>query len=226
MTPKEEIITAEFLATLEELAIKPRYDLRLLMDGQIHRFSTDEDIGGEKSGAYYIHSDGWPNWGVMDFRKHDEMQKFKLSRERMPEQWDGNTQASQQKQNEREQESEEARRRAYNEYSRADSKMANFHPYIYKKRVSGITQKIRVVTSETHKHSDLCKIGDLLIPLVNAATRKFQTPACLPVRPLPPSKLKRRRELAPRNFRTASEKFFRHIQDRCLNFDTTNQSAY
>lgn len=177
MTPKEEIITAEFFASLESLSINPRegQNLRLIMDGQIHRFSTDEDRGGEKSGAYYIHSDGWPNWAVMDFRKHDEMQKFKLSRERMPEQWEYNNQAAKQKQDEREQESEEARRRAYNEYSRADSKLADFHPYINRKRVAGVTHKIRVVINETHRHSDLCKIGDLLIPLVNATTRKFQT---------------------------------------------------
>ncbi len=175
MTPKEEIISAEFFQSLDELGIIPRYDLRLIMDGQIHRFSTNEDRGGEKSAAYYIHSDGWPNWGIMDFRKHDGMQKFKLSRERMPEQWDTNTQPAKQKQDDREQEAEEARKRAYNEYLRADSKLANNHPYITMKRVAGITQRIRVVTSETHRYSDLCKVGDLLIPLVNATTRNFQT---------------------------------------------------
>ncbi len=41
----------------------------LILDGEIHRYSTREDKRGEKSGAYCIHSDGWPAGFVQDWRK-------------------------------------------------------------------------------------------------------------------------------------------------------------
>ena len=50
------------------------------LDGEIHRFRTREDKQGEKSGAYCIHSDGWPAGFVQDWRKGiKELFKFNIS---------------------------------------------------------------------------------------------------------------------------------------------------
>lgn len=76
----EELIKEQFLSTLNQCGITPKNNFHLIPDGRIHRFSTAEDKHGECSGAYFIHLDGWPNWAVQDFRKHDEMQKFKLDK--------------------------------------------------------------------------------------------------------------------------------------------------
>ena len=50
------------------------------MDGLIHRFAVEGDRYSDEngSGAYFIHADDYPNWGVMDFHHHSEMQLFKL----------------------------------------------------------------------------------------------------------------------------------------------------
>ena len=174
MTTLEEIIEAEFFATLEALAIRPRGDFRPQMDGRLHRFSTEDDRGGEKSGAYFVHADGLPNWGVMDFRQHGEMQKFKLDRDRLPEgSGTHDKQAINTRKEQEEHEAEQARARAYDEYSRANQEAANFHPYCRLKKVDGVSSKLRVVVARIN--TDFCDVGDLLIPIVNATTRRFQS---------------------------------------------------
>lgn len=76
----EELIKEQFFSTLNQCGITPKKNFQLIPDGRIHRFSTVEDKHGEYSGAYFIHLDGWPNWAVQDFRKHDKMQKFSLNK--------------------------------------------------------------------------------------------------------------------------------------------------
>lgn len=76
----EAVIAKQFFDSLEECHIKPRGRIDLEMDGLRHRFAVEGDRYSDQngSGAYFIHPDGYPNWGVMDFHQHSEMQLFKL----------------------------------------------------------------------------------------------------------------------------------------------------
>ena len=62
-------IREQALAFMRESGIYPikDKDTRLIIDGQIHRYSIEGDKNGEKTGAYVIYTDGWPagyfqNW--------------------------------------------------------------------------------------------------------------------------------------------------------------------
>lgn len=72
----ERLIEAQFFSTMEGCGIKTRDSFIPVMDGLTHRFAVEGDRGSEKSGAYFIHADDCPNWGIMDYHKHHEMQKF------------------------------------------------------------------------------------------------------------------------------------------------------
>ena len=72
------LIENQFFYSMRKCGIEALFDLDLEMDGSIHRFSVKGDKVSERSGAYYIYADEWPNWGIMDYRKHSGMQKFKF----------------------------------------------------------------------------------------------------------------------------------------------------
>lgn len=77
------MIEAQFLATLRREDITPDEELFPLDgSGSIVRFRTVNDKPTEKSGAYYFHADGHPNWGVMEYGKHSGMvqDKFRFDR--------------------------------------------------------------------------------------------------------------------------------------------------
>ena len=179
------VIEAQFFYTLEVHNIRMKYREPLVMNGKIHRFSTAEDKRGEKSGGYYIHSDGWPNWGFIDYRKseNDTMIKYKLDPKITPKyildflnssyQNSYQTQIKDTKKNISIAEREEARKRAYDEYSRAIPNIADLHPYCILKKISGLNKNIKVV--QISHTNDITQNGDLIIPLVNIHTRKFQS---------------------------------------------------
>ena len=81
----ENIIIQEFFNFMSSVGITPKYNFEPILDGRTHRFATDEDRGNSKSGAYYIHADGFINFGAMDFHRHSEMQKGSISRDYFPE---------------------------------------------------------------------------------------------------------------------------------------------
>ena len=76
----EEQITTQFWASMEDCKIVSRYPFELIMDGKTHRFAVEgercNDFNG--SGAYFIHADGWPNWGIMDYHQHSSFQLYKF----------------------------------------------------------------------------------------------------------------------------------------------------
>lgn len=75
----EKLITAQLFERMQQCGIIPRETFNPDIDGQTHRFATEQDRGSEKSGAYYVHNDGGAiTLGVMDFRLHDGMQNFTL----------------------------------------------------------------------------------------------------------------------------------------------------
>lgn len=82
----ERMIEMQFWETMRECGIKPKHGysgFHVEMDGNLHRFPVEGDKSGEKSGAYFCHADGWPNWGFMDYHIHDEMKTYKFSTDAM-----------------------------------------------------------------------------------------------------------------------------------------------
>ena len=72
----ESLITNQFFHSMNACGITPRETFSPNMDGKTHRFAVEHDKSGAKSGAYFIHADDCPNWGVMDFHIHSSMQTF------------------------------------------------------------------------------------------------------------------------------------------------------
>lgn len=223
----ESLIERQFFRTMEKLGIKPEHELILKMDGSIHRFETQEDKNGEKSGAYLIHADGCPNWGIQDFRKFPEMQLFKfdfseLTNEDKQEYLIQNNPAYRKRIRaetearriaEKKAEAEKLRIAylyACSEYDHAMHSSADMHPYIKMKEYKDVHTGRGNISLKIMKYYDFnlfepdlhnpyfgilpthenphtlgivinpintrqCEKGDLLIPLVNAETRKFQT---------------------------------------------------
>lgn len=181
-------IERQILQHMSVEGIQPRGPIDFIFDGKIHRFAVEGDRGGETSGAYWAYDDGLPNWAIQDFRNGRGMIKGKLNREilswserealdeRLRSENPEYNRAKKAKQ-EREQlvQDEHIRRRAYEEYLRAEAVGAWQHAYIKLKgieRVKDFTNKIRVVTR--YQAGDTCRRGDLLIPLQNCETNKFQ----------------------------------------------------
>ena len=171
-----ELIEQKFFESLEASGIKPRYSFIPVMDGKIHRFATAEDRQGEKSGGYYIHADGWPNWGIIDYRKgFDSMLKFKISGEDFPGTKVYSAVRSRNNFTPKD-EKEQARAKAYIEWKRATPviKVKEYHSYLIKKKICyRYSDNIRQVLHS--QKEDITKNGDLLIPLVNIYTHKFQS---------------------------------------------------
>lgn len=84
ITIPDELITRQFMATMADAGIVPARDLLPLdASGSIVRFPVEGDRHGEKSGAYFLHGDGLPCWGVMQFGRHDGMVQDKFRFDRM-----------------------------------------------------------------------------------------------------------------------------------------------
>ena len=175
------VIEEQFFYTLSINNIEFKHYEPLRMDGKIVRFQTKEDSRIEKSGGYYIHSDGWPNWGFIDYRKTNDgvMIKYKLDPKLTPKNIldfiNPSYQNEENNQSEiiKHQEKELVRAKAYDEYQRAIPKGTEQHPYCILKKISGLNNQIRITNNSLP--NDICKNGDLIIPLVNIRTRKFQS---------------------------------------------------
>lgn len=72
----EALITNQFFNSMNTCGIRPRENFTPNMDGKTHRFAVEHDKAGAKSGAYFIHADDCPTWGIMDFHIHSSMQTF------------------------------------------------------------------------------------------------------------------------------------------------------
>ena len=65
----DDEIREQALAVMREYGIEPIKNIRLILDGKLHRYALEGDKHSETSGAYIIHSDGWPagyfqNWRI------------------------------------------------------------------------------------------------------------------------------------------------------------------
>ena len=143
-TIDERIIERQFLSSLHEAGISPKGELRIIMDGKIHRFSVEGDRCGAVSGAYTIFTDQWPHWYIQDYRQHSEMIHFTfdknaLSHDELREIFQANNNAEQraafQAKRITEQKNAEAARQkaiacARLEYDNAEILCVDEHPYI------------------------------------------------------------------------------------------------
>ena len=130
----EEQIAAQFWQSMEDCEIQPRDTFQLIMDGQIHRFAVRGDRYRDEDGAgvYFIHADGWPNWGIMDHHRDDEFIKYKFNADKLsdaererarvddgerltPEQW---REIAKRKEAERKREEAERRKQAFEQACR------------------------------------------------------------------------------------------------------------
>ena len=166
--------------------IQPRDNFEPVLDGKLHRFPVEGDRGRETSGRYIIHADGWPNWLAMDYRQHNEMQKFKLSQSAVNESNSYRKPTREEIQRRNEQKRQEALRQeenhrkailmAWKEFSRPYSLMSNGkHPYLIAKNVTN-SQSCDIqlrVKSRLIGNNDVCRINDLLIPLTDSRTGNF-----------------------------------------------------
>ena len=64
-----EDIRRQFLDFLQSLGIQPHAERDIKFDGELHRYRVYDDKKGQKSGAYKVHTDGWPAGFVQDWRK-------------------------------------------------------------------------------------------------------------------------------------------------------------
>ena len=186
----ERIIEAAFFGFMRDNGIVPRGNLSLIMDGQIHRFSTENDKHGGQSGAYFIYSDGCPNGGAMDYHIHTEMQKFKLNQDLMPK--DSRKVLSETEY--RKKKADDERRKAENEHKKQenmklqeenekrlierafcfwhsdtvnhDVEAVNLHPYMLKKKV--------ILPPNTNCDAGIDNQGRLMFPLYDSLTGKFK----------------------------------------------------
>ena len=184
----ENIIIQEFFNFMSSVGITPKYNFEPILDGRTHRFATDEDRGNSKSGAYYIHADGFINFGAMDFHRHSEMQKGSISRDYFPEydktQYEKAIEESRRRAAERARQDREkeatARLQMMKEFTTYDKERRvvicsdlntgyENHAYLKQKGVAELVQNGMNFRVKKHQTSlnDFSHVGDLLIPLVH-----------------------------------------------------------
>ena len=191
------MIENQFFDSLRNCGINPRGSLTLEMDGKIHRFATELDKHGAKSGAYVIHADGRPTWGVMDYHLHHEMQKFSFdysifTREERQEHMKTqdlsgmagtrpiviDPDAMKKKAEAQEREArKQAILNAWREY-RYSAWGVDKHPYLELKQVTNagciaFQGRYVLAVKQECKPGDICGVGDLLVPLTDIRTGIF-----------------------------------------------------
>ena len=191
---EKRVIENQFFQFIENNGIMPRNrNLNLIMDGKIHRFAVEEDRRGKTSGAYIIHPDEWPAWGAMDYHQHNEMIKGKFNpdnlrdyeqdeffsqvrKEKSP-QIQSKKDEEKQRQEQRQKEiRDKAIINARQEYNNTRNSCTSEHPYLKLKHIYDSRMLDYQGRIKTNKQSgDYGLIGDLMIPLENAATGKFQS---------------------------------------------------
>lgn len=213
----EEMIAEQVRDSWEKNSFVPKdEDLQLDMDGNIHRIPVEGDRWGATSGAYYVHADGCPNWGFRDFRKHSEMLQFSFNWEAIPfenrrayyqeqNNYYSDPQARQAektealiRQRKKLQAEAEAKKaailNAWLEYHYPCSRdFTPLHPYLQAKHVDNSHRIFFngghiLRTKATEATGDICRKGELLIPLINAETFEFRSLVRIFSRPNPDGK--------------------------------------
>lgn len=182
----ERIVISAFFDFMRKNGIYPRDNLTLITDGKIHRFSTQNDKHGGEAGAYFLHVDGCPNGGAMDYHIHSEMQKFKLDKDLIPrrpvmsrEEYERMKADNERKKQENiKRQEEKYRLAAINAYAEFNSALPlaypESHSYLIHKNVHNFNScDIKLRIKQKKADNDICNVGDLLIPILDAANDEF-----------------------------------------------------
>ena len=211
------LIEAQVFKSMREANIIPASELTLNMDGQIHRFAVEGDRWGATSGAYKIYSDGWPHWFIQDFRKGNTMQHYSFDKNAIPAEdrlayfrdnsineqthrgYDTEAQRQRQLLQRKKQEAEAEQAailNAWKEYHYPCSRdFTPLHPYLQAKHVDNSHMIFFngghiLRTKATETEGDICRKGELLIPLIHAETFTFSGLVRIFSRPNPEGKFK------------------------------------
>lgn len=170
-TFNHEDVLQQVLDFMRSLGIEPA-DSTIQLDGEIHRFSTRDDKQGQKSGAYCIHSDGWPAGFVQDWRKGiKETWRYDVSGLGNEQRTYFNSEAFKKKCEEDERRASEARKKKHREASEHARLLwdtlkpaPDNHPYLVRKNVHSYSLGISPDT------------GDLAVPLrgIDGQVRSIQ----------------------------------------------------
>ncbi len=197
----ERLIEAQFFADMARYNIRPRQDFYPVMDGKTHRFAVAQDKSTEKSGAYFIHSDGWPSWGVMDYHQHEGFQKGKFNAREldrseraeifkfmaMPDTVEAKRREAAKAEELKRQKGKEheALIQAWHEYRASSNGLLSTHPYCQLKHINESRMlNYMAFIKECRVEGDKGMKGDLMIPYFAAesvqnphapGTWKFQT---------------------------------------------------
>ena len=184
------LILSQFFESLRQNNIIPRdSDFVPILDGNLHRFALEGDKGSATTGAYIIHTDGCPVWHIQDFRQGNQMIKCVFDMSVMPRdsrpQFSPEEYRRMQAENERRKQEQQklqqekhriAAIRAWNEFDSALSlKFTDSHSYLKHKHVDNFTScdiQLKVKHKPTNDN-EICRIGDLLVPVLDAATDRF-----------------------------------------------------
>ena len=63
-----EDVRQQFLEFMRSLDVQPYDESSLNLNGELHRYRVHDEKQGHKSGAYLVHTDGWPAGYVQDWR--------------------------------------------------------------------------------------------------------------------------------------------------------------
>lgn len=191
----EREIERQFFESMRLCQVTPHEEyFPLIMDGNVHYFTVEGERYGHKSGRYYIHADGCPTWGIMDFHKHSEFQCFKFDflrldddtrKEYLSQLNDTNYQAQIQARKvegdkRKKEDEQQAILNAWREYHYPSaSEFTERHPYLKAKHVANehfifFDGGHIARTKKKRQEGDICHIGELLFPFVSATTGEFK----------------------------------------------------
>ena len=138
-----EEVRKQFLDFLLSLGIQPHDERDIIFDGTLHRYRIHDDKPSCKSGAYLIHTDGWPAGFVQDWRSGIQ-QNWKFNIGELPTEQQSYFQSDAYKKKCEEQQRKAEKERAYRRSVQTEKarqlwdrlKLApDNHPYLLRKHI-------------------------------------------------------------------------------------------
>ena len=156
-----EEVRQQFLNFMQSLGVQPHDESDIVFDGELHRYRVHDDKSYSKSGAYKVHTDGWPAGYVQDWRKgikedwkydisslDDEQRKYFTSEEYRKKCEEQHRKAEQERASKRAAQSEHAR-----QLWETLKPAKGTHAYLKRKHVKSYGLRVNAST------------GDLAVPL-------------------------------------------------------------
>ncbi len=202
----EALIIQQFTDFINSSQFRPKSNLTINADGNIHRYTLANEKSGGKSGAYCLHIDGYrPAGWAMDWHntaskitwkyEYTDEERREYGREMNNSESQAKYEAERKEHERRKAEKErssnerkqQALRMALAEFQHAHLTYSHLHPYLKSRFVDlGIfipnTDLYIKCVVDAYK-GGICKQGELLVPMFNVITGKFQSLIHVPVTP-------------------------------------------